>query len=141
MNRSLKKCARCLNDVRAVPIRRMDLSAGTAWMSVCVLTKKKGVMPERKKHDISSCCRQPLSSRVWCCHNVKALSWTLSRETAEWFAHRFDEDGTVYEAKIDKKHICALFTGRNESEVIVDPKQLKDIIIAPEMEQEPTMTM
>ena len=73
--------------------------------------------------------------------NVKALSWTLSRETAEWFAHRFDEDGTVYEAKIDKKHICALFTGRNESEVIVDPKQLKDIIIAPEMEQEPTMTM
>lgn len=30
--------------------------------------------------------------------NVKALSWTLNRETAEWFAHRFGENGTVYEA-------------------------------------------
>ena len=73
--------------------------------------------------------------------NVKALSWTLSRETAEWFAHRFDEDGTVYEAQIDNKHIFALFSGRNESEVIVDPKHLKDITFAPEMEQGPTMTM
>lgn len=39
--------------------------------------------------------------------NVKALSWTLSRETAEWFANRFGEKGTVYEAQIDKKHIYA----------------------------------
>ena len=60
-------------------------------------------------------------------NNVKALSWTLNQETAEWFAHRFDEDGTVYEAQIDKEHIYAFFNGRNESEVIVDPKHLKDI--------------
>lgn len=39
--------------------------------------------------------------------SVKALSWSLSQETAEWFAHRFGEDGTVYEAQIDKKHIYA----------------------------------
>ncbi len=64
--------------------------------------------------------------------NVKALSWTLNRETAEWFAHRFDEDGTVYEAQIDKQHILALFNGRNESEVIVDPKYLTDITEAQE---------
>ena len=53
--------------------------------------------------------------------SVKALSWSLNQETAEWFAHRFGENGTVYEAQIDKKHIYAYFSGRNESEVIVDP--------------------
>lgn len=59
--------------------------------------------------------------------NVKALSWTLNRDTAEWFAHRFGEQGTVYEAQIPKEHICAVFLGRNEAEVIVDPKHLQDI--------------
>lgn len=59
--------------------------------------------------------------------SVKALSWSLSQETAEWFARRFGEDGTVYEAQIDKKHIYAYFSGRNESEVIVDPSYLTNI--------------
>lgn len=59
--------------------------------------------------------------------SVKALSWTLSRETAQWFADRYGKAGTVYEATIDKKHIHALFLGRNESEVIVNPKYLTDI--------------
>ena len=55
-------------------------------------------------------------------------------ETADWFARRFDEDGTVYKAQIDKEHIFALFNGRDESEVVLDPKYLKDITQA----QEPT---
>ena len=59
--------------------------------------------------------------------SVKALSWSLNQETAEWFAHRFGENGTVYEAQIDKKHIYAYFGGRNESEVIVDPSYLTNI--------------
>ena len=66
--------------------------------------------------------------------NHLALSWTLDYETADWFARRFDEDGTVYKAQIDKEHIFALFNGRNESEVVLDPKYLKDITQA----QEPT---
>ena len=66
--------------------------------------------------------------------NLLALSWTLDYETADWFARRFDEDGTVYKAQIDKEHIFALFNGRNESEVVLDPKYLKDITQA----QEPT---
>lgn len=59
--------------------------------------------------------------------NIRALSWTLEPRTAEWFANRFGEEGTVYEATIDKSHILALFNGRNEAEVIVDPKYLRDI--------------
>ena len=66
--------------------------------------------------------------------NISALSWTLDRDTAEWFAHRFGEEGTVYEAQIQKSHILAFFGGRNESEVIVDPKHLEQIMEAPELE-------
>lgn len=69
--------------------------------------------------------------------NIRALSWTLDRGVAEWFAHRFNEDGTVYEAQINKEHILALFNGRNESEVIVDPKHLTDI----EQAEEPDFGM
>ena len=68
--------------------------------------------------------------------NVKALSWTLDRETAEWFAHRFGESGTVYEAQIQKKHIYAFFSGRNESEVIVDPRHLTEITKVQTMEHQ-----
>lgn len=68
--------------------------------------------------------------------NVKALSWTPDRETAEWFAHRFGENGTVYEAQIHKSHIYAYFSGRNESEVIVDPKHLTEITQVQAMEHQ-----
>ena len=72
--------------------------------------------------------------------NIKALSWTTDYQTAEWFAHRFGEEGTVYEAQIGKEHILAFFIGRKESEVIVDPKYLTDITEAQEMNAGPTMT-
>ena len=72
--------------------------------------------------------------------NVKALSWTLDRNTAEWFAHRFGEEGTVYEAQIQKEHILAFFNGRNESEVVVDPKYLEQIMEFPELEEGMQMT-
>ena len=59
--------------------------------------------------------------------NVEALSWTLNKKTAEWFAHRFGRDGTVYEAQIDRDQILAVFNSRNEAEVIVDPKCLRGV--------------
>lgn len=52
-----------------------------------------------------------------------ALSWTLSRETAEFFAKRWkDVRGFVYECTTPKSHILALLNGRNEHEVILDPR-------------------
>ena len=59
--------------------------------------------------------------------NVRALSWTLNYDTAKWFANRFDQTGTVYEAQVDKEHIMALFNGRNEAEVVVDPRYLMNV--------------
>lgn len=67
--------------------------------------------------------------------NVKALSWTLNREVAEWFAHRFGQNGTVYEAQVKKENIYAVFLGRNEEEVIVDPERLMGLSQLPEQEQ------
>lgn len=68
-------------------------------------------------------------------NRIKALSWTTDRETAEWFAHRFHEEGTVYEAEISKEHIYALFNGRNESEVIVDPRYLMNLSEVQDMDE------
>ena len=59
--------------------------------------------------------------------NILDMSWTMKRETAEWFANRFEGKGKVYRAKVQKEDILAIFLGRNESEVIVDPKNLKEI--------------
>ena len=73
--------------------------------------------------------------------NVKALSWTLDRKTAEWFAHRFGKDGTVYTAQIKKDDICAYFSGRKESEVIVNPDRLEKIMVAPRQQIRETMKM
>ena len=73
--------------------------------------------------------------------NVRALSWTLDEEVAEWFSERFDEDGTVYQANIHKNHVLAYFGGRNEAEVVVDPKFLFDITAVEEQEESFDLTM
>lgn len=73
--------------------------------------------------------------------NIKALSWTLNKDTAEWFANRFGNNGTVYQAEIEKQHIFAVFDGRNESEVIVDPKYLTDITEVQDMTSDFSLSM
>jgi hypothetical protein len=50
--------------------------------------------------------------------NEDGISWTLKRDKAEWFANRFSNDGIVLEKEISKSDIIAVFTGRNEFEVI-----------------------
>ena len=71
--------------------------------------------------------------------NVRALSWTLDENVARWFASRFGEQGRVYQAQIAKDDILAIFTGRNESEVIVDPKQLREIQLAQDLQMDLSM--
>ena len=59
--------------------------------------------------------------------SVRAMSWTLDYEKALWFAKRFDSDGAVYTAEIEKSNILALFDGRDESEIVVEPAYLLNI--------------
>lgn len=51
--------------------------------------------------------------------NEDGISWTLKRDKAEWFATRLGKDGVVLEKEISKNDIIAVFTNRNEFEVIV----------------------
>lgn len=57
----------------------------------------------------------------------KALSWSLSKQTAIWFANRFQENGSVFKATINKKDILAYFDDTEEKEVIVNYTKLKNI--------------
>ena len=59
--------------------------------------------------------------------NIRALSWTLDYGVAEWFSTRFDESGSVYRATVAKEHVFAVFLGRDEKEVIVDPRYLENV--------------
>lgn len=58
---------------------------------------------------------------------VKALSWTTDEKVAKWFADRYEKNGKVYKAVIDKKDVLAYFLNRNEYEVVVDYNKLKHI--------------
>lgn len=51
--------------------------------------------------------------------NEDGISWTLKRDKAEWFATRLGKDGVVLEKEVQKKDIIAVFTNRNEFEVIL----------------------
>lgn len=51
--------------------------------------------------------------------NENGISWTLDKDRAEWFATRFGKEGKVLEMRINKSKIVAVFTGRNESEVVI----------------------
>jgi len=59
----------------------------------------------------------------------EGISWTISYETAQWFAKRFaGDDATkeplVAEAVCNKKDVLAYFNERDESEIIVDPSTI-----------------
>jgi len=58
---------------------------------------------------------------------VRGLSWTLSLEKAKWFANRWKKASPVYKAVIDKKDVFAVFTGRSEEEIVVNPHCLKSV--------------
>lgn len=57
----------------------------------------------------------------------KGMSWTLNPKVAKWFANRFDNNGKILQAEIDKHYIFAYNNSRKEEEVIINPNYLKKI--------------
>jgi hypothetical protein len=54
------------------------------------------------------------------------ISWTTEKAKAEWFAHRFgDPDASVLSGTICKRHVWAVFTARNENEILCDPPEVR----------------
>lgn len=64
--------------------------------------------------------------------SLKALSWTIDIEQAEWFAQRWGTNGKVYSARISREDVLAVFTSRGESELVVDYTKLRDIVLIKE---------
>lgn len=52
------------------------------------------------------------------------LSWTLSKDVAEWFASRFENDGEIIEKVIHKSEVIAYFNDRDEEEIVLDIKKV-----------------
>lgn len=58
-------------------------------------------------------------------HNPKGMSWTRKQNKAEWFANRFGE-GYVIKGIAEKKDVLAFFSRRNEEEVVIEAKKVKN---------------
>lgn len=52
------------------------------------------------------------------------LSWTLSKDVAEWFASRFENDGEIIEKIVHKTEVIAYFNDRDEKEIVLDIKKV-----------------
>ena len=51
--------------------------------------------------------------------NEDGFSWTLSRNTAQWFANRFGKGEDVHERRVNASDIKVYLSGRNEEEVLI----------------------
>jgi hypothetical protein len=80
------------------------------------------------------------------------LSWTIDEAKAEWFAYRFLLKGQrafVASGWVRKDDVLAYFIERNESEILVMPKKVRDIAItqlassgfAPDMKEPPDISV
>lgn len=59
----------------------------------------------------------------------KALSWTLKRDTAIWFAERFNFSGIgyLYTAHADINKVIAYITDRNEEEIVIRYRDIETV--------------
>jgi len=56
---------------------------------------------------------------------ARGLSWTTSPEIAQWFARRFNRGGLLHMTTVPKAKIIGYLTGREEFEVIIDPRRIR----------------
>ena len=67
-----------------------------------------------------------VSNKRW----ARGMSWTRSPERAAWFAKRFNKGkGVVVSCTIPPDKFLGAFVGRGEDEVVLNPKQIRDIKI------------
>ena len=55
------------------------------------------------------------------------VAWSLSEETARWFAARYDGNEPIYQAWAPPAAVLAMFFGRGEQEVFCDPDLLEEV--------------
>jgi hypothetical protein len=58
----------------------------------------------------------------------EAYSWSTEERVAKFFAYRFDKKGKIYQGKVHIDDIVDFIDDRNESEILVIPENVKDIV-------------
>jgi len=61
---------------------------------------------------------------------VESMSWTLNKDIAKWFAHRWlksGEKGRVFSTNVPLSAVLMYNNEREEEEVVIDPSFLEDI--------------
>lgn len=91
---------------------------------------RPAIMVEGERSDLRD---MPAVIPVYQGHTVSrddGMSWTIDLATAEWFAHRFawleSDRPALSIGTVKRADVLAYFTGRNESEIVVD-RDLVDI--------------
>ena len=83
------------------------------------------MMDERQYAELAALPdRVPVFRGVNDWNGVTGISWTMSRERAEWFARRFafEHPGLVIAGRVLRHRIIALFNARTEQEALVFPR-------------------
>ena len=67
------------------------------------------------------------------------FSWSLSKETAEWFAYRWPENGkaAVAVGTCLRSNVIAYLNGRQEQTIIIDPQSITGVKVMKEMGSDP----
>jgi hypothetical protein len=63
--------------------------------------------------------------------SIKGMSWTTNKKKAIWFAQRMcnlDQGPLLASAMVKKENVLAFFQGRNESEIVVDPEKIENLV-------------
>lgn len=61
--------------------------------------------------------------------NRKGWSWTLDKDKAEWFSNRrYKGKPLVLAGEASKQDVLAYFSGRGESEILVQPTKIRGIV-------------
>ncbi len=103
-----------------------DINVSTnEFMSMFKKAKKKFLMSQEERFVFDSLPETITVYRgIQKDATTNALSWTLDKNVAKWFANRFNNHGTVVEATINKKYVFAYLNGRGEKEIVLDYKKL-----------------
>lgn len=57
------------------------------------------------------------------------ISWTISKDKAEWFAKRFNSNGCVYKLEVNLEDVLAFLECRDEDEIIIDSSEFEAVRI------------
>jgi hypothetical protein len=110
-----------------------DVNVNTALAAKWFAEADKKYLMDEQEYDVYSSLPQNIivyrgvgvGGKKW------GLSWTSNYKKAEWFAGRFNEGnrrGYILKADADKKDILAYFNSRNEDELVINPKKLKNVM-------------